>query len=66
MNLDTGGTCKPKELVYIGKLKNKHWANSTGCSGEFHFVVKHFQKLENFNSTILKEKLHISCAVSLE
>ena len=39
---------------------------STGCTGEFQVVFKHFQNLENLMSNILKEKLHISCLVSLQ
>ena len=42
------------------------WVNSTGCSGEFHVAFEHFQNLENLISNILREKLHISCLVSLE
>ena len=41
-------------------------ANSTGCSGEFYIVFKHFQNLENLILNIVKEKLHIPCLVSLE
>ena len=39
------------------------WVISTGCSGEFHVVFKHFQNVENLILKILKEKLHVSCLV---
>ena len=39
--------------------------NSSGYSGEFHVVFKHFQNLENFILNISKEKIHrLSCLVS--
>ena len=37
--------------------------NSTGCSGEFRVVFKHFQNLENHILNILKEKLYFSYLV---
>ena len=37
--------------------------NSTGCSGEFRAVYKHFQNLENQILNILKEKLRLSYLV---
>ena len=51
-----------QEYHDCGDFVTATWVNSTGCSGEFHVVFKHFQNLENL---ILKEKLHISCLVSL-
>ena len=36
------------------------WVNSTGCSGELHFVLKHFEDPKNHILNILKEKFAIS------
>ena len=35
-------------------------ADSTGCSGQFHVVFKHFENLENLILNILKEKLQLA------
>ena len=35
------------------------WVISTGSSGEFHVVFKHFENLENLIWNILMKELHI-------